>query len=1011
MAILHGNWLINSDNNSYFFVWGETWRSLSLSSQDIHPFVMSESELLDFLLKYDLSLDNLSFSEENILLPNQFPISQIQSDSDLKLQSWMINGIVLNPLQTIKFLQTLPLTDEHFLGGDLKFWIQVYRWSLDLIARCKFLPNLIQKDNQIISRWQPLLDSSLDQARLAKFSQNIPLICLSYNHSEPQGLILNFLSEIIDSNIRLWSQNQTIPKTDPLINNWFKRLSSKNNILETSPSVKRLQSVLNNWITPIQDYVISDDSSQTKGITEKLFRTCFILKPPAENQADWQLEYVLQAIDKPDFIIDNQIIWQHPVNSLKYENKIIENPQETFLKGLGLGAKIYPVILDSLNESQPEYCILNPVEAYQFIQGISWKLQDHGLGVIIPESLAQSRNDRKRLGLKISATTEEKTAGLGLQSLLKFQWELAIGDQTISVEKFKEIVELKTPFVQVNGEWLALQPTDIKSAKEFLAKPQTIISLSLEDALRLSTGDTKTIEKLPIVSFETSGVLENFISNLTDNRKIELIEIPETFKGELRPYQLRGVSWLNFMVKWGLGACLADDMGLGKTIQLITFILHLKVGEKLDKPVLIICPTSVLGNWEKEIKKFAPNLQVLQHYGTNRPKNQEFLKAIKNQDIVITSYALVTRDIVTLNQVEWTGIILDEAQNIKNYEAKQAQNIRKLKGDFRIALTGTPVENRLTELWSILDFLNPDYLGTKQFFQRRFALPIEKYGDKDSVKILRSLVQPFILRRLKTDKSIIQDLPEKQEMNIFCGLTTEQATIYQKLVEESLQDIDQSEGIQRHGMILSLLMKLKQICNHPAHFLKEKNFKSGNRSGKLQRLEEMLLELVGVGDRALIFTQFAEFGKLLQPYLQEKLGEEILFLYGGTKKQQREEMIERFQNDPQGPKIFILSLKAGGTGLNLTRANHVFHYDRWWNPAVENQATDRVFRIGQKRNVQVHKFICTGTLEEKINDLIESKKSLADQTINSGENWLTEMDTEQLRNLLLLDRGAMIIDN
>ncbi|HEY9703895.1 MAG TPA: SNF2 helicase-associated domain-containing protein, partial [Allocoleopsis sp.] len=450
MAILHGNWLINSDNNSYFFVWGETWRKISHSAQDIHPFVMSESELLDFLLKYDLSLDNLSFSEENILLPNQFPISQIFSDSDLKLQSWKINGMVLNSVQTIKFLQALPLTDEQFLGGDLRFWTQVGRWSLDLIARCKFLPNLIQKDNYILSRWQPLLDSSLDQARLAKFSQTIPLICLSYinphpptpsptgegeyvvshnyknyyNHSEPQSLILNFLSEMIDTNIRLWSQNQAIPKTVPLINNWFKRLSSKNNILETSPSVKRLQSVLNNWMTPIQDYVINDDSSQGKGITEKLFRTCFILQPPGENQADWKLEYVLQAIDQPDFIIDNQTIWQNPVNSLNYHNRTIESPQETFLKGLGLGAKIYPVILESLNESQPEYCILNPVEAYQFIQGISWKLQDHGLGVIIPESLAQSRNDNKRLGLKISATTEEKTAGLGLQSLLKFQWEL-----------------------------------------------------------------------------------------------------------------------------------------------------------------------------------------------------------------------------------------------------------------------------------------------------------------------------------------------------------------------------------------------------------------------------------------------------------------------------------------------------------------------------------------------------------------------------------------------------------
>ena len=336
--------------------------------------------------------------------------------------------------------------------------------------------------------------------------------------------------------------------------------------------------------------------------------------------------------------------------------------------------------------------------------------------------------------------------------------------------------------------------------------------------------------------------------------------------------------------------------------------------------------------------------------------------------------------------------------------------MRQLDAQFRIALTGTPVENRLSELWSILDFLNPGYLGPRNFFQRRFAIPIERYGDTTSLQTLRSLAQPFILRRLKSDREIIQDLPEKQETTVFCGLSAEQAALYQQIVDKSLADIDAAEGIQRRGIILALLTKLKQLCNHPT-LLKHpepdhSTFES--RSGKLQRLEEMLEEAVAEGDRALIFTQFAEWGKLLKAHLEQRLGRETLFLYGGTSKKQREEMVDRFQQDPQGPRIFILSLKAGGVGLNLTRANHVFHFDRWWNPAVENQATDRVFRIGQTRNVQVHKFVCTGTLEERIHEMIESKKALAEQVIGAGESWLTELDTDQLRNLLLLDRSAVI---
>jgi len=585
---------------------------------------------------------------------------------------------------------------------------------------------------------------------------------------------------------------------------------------------------------------------------------------------------------------------------------------------------------------------------------------------------------------------------------------LAIGDKTISKKEFDRLMALKSPLVEVGGEWIALQPSEVRAAQAIFTESKDQMSLSVEDALRLSTGDTTTLAKLPVVNFEASGALQELITNLTGNQSIQPIEAPASFCGTLRPYQARGVSWLAFLERWGLGACLADDMGLGKTPQLIAFLLHLQEQEALVSPTLVVCPTSVLGNWEREVKKFGPTLKVIVHHGDKRLKGKAFARSVQDKQLVISSYPLVFRDSTTLEGVSWQGIVLDEAQNIKNPGAKQSKAVRELKAGFRIALTGTPVENRLSELWSILDFLNPGYLGNQQFFQRRFAMPIEKFGDRDSLQTLRSLVQPFILRRLKTDKEIIQDLPEKQEMNIFCGLSAEQATLYQKLVDESLVEIEATDGIKRRGLILTLLLRLKQVCNHPAQFLKEKKLGDSKRSGKLLRLQEMLEEAIEEGDRALIFTQFAEWGKLLQPYLKEQLGGETLFLYGATKKQQREEMIDRFQNDPEGPRILILSLKAGGTGLNLTRANHVFHVDRWWNPAVENQATDRAFRIGQTRNVQVHKFVCTGTLEERINEIMESKKQLAEQTVDAGEEWLTEMDTDQLRSLLLLDRNSVI---
>jgi len=1113
-----------------FFLWGETWRRITTESAkdgkvaeaDLllksHPFAMTPEELVEFLQgvqqKGLLKLPAIALpsqatettakrnrkskaapapaldittiwceqtlalpsyvTEEGVIVPHLSATPKL--DLDLFLHPWTVSGIWLSTTDAIACLNSLPLSsvdlEDSFMGGDLRFWSHITRWSLDLLARSKFLPGLeLQTDadpETAIASWQPLLDSGVDQIRLLQFSERMPAVCRMYQgikaegrsqkaegasksdgepesrddhipHSplstalkidfptEPQFLLQDFLRRLVDVQVRQVAKMNPLPVSTPSraggvrgatatkaapmiaspVQDWLQALGQDTKTFSVA-GLDSLQTSLQTWTAPLQ-----------LGRIETLFRTCLYLHPPEPQQKEWTLEYFLQAADQEDFLVDAPTIWNHPVERLNWRGRAIAQPQETLLMGLGLASRLFAPIEPSLQAPRPQFCTLTPMQAYEFLKSTAWRLQDSGLGVVVPASLASEGGWANRLGLKIQAETGKLQNGkrLGLQSLLNFRWELSIGGQTLSKEEFDRLVALNTPLVEINGEWVELRPQDIRAAQTFFASRKDQPALSLEDALRISTGDTQMIEKLPVVSFEASGALEELINTLSGRRTLEAIAAPSGFRGELRPYQARGVGWLSFLEQWNLGACLADDMGLGKTIQLIAFLLHLQEQNSLDHPTLLVCPTSVLGNWEREVKKFGPSLKVLQYHGDGRAKGKDFAKAVKGKHLVITSYALVQRDLKDLQTVSWQGVVLDEAQNIKNPEAKQSQAVRQLEAQFRIALTGTPVENRLSELWSILDFLNPGYLGPKNFFQRRFATPIERYGDTSSLKTLKSLVQPFILRRLKTDRDIIQDLPDKQEMAVFCGLSAEQASLYQHTVEKSLAEIDASEGIQRKGIILALLTKLKQICNHPDLFLKEAESKGQraegaqsfqDRSGKLKRLDEMVEELMAEGDRALIFTQFAEWGKLLQAHLERQTGREVLFLYGSTTKKQREEMVDRFQHDPQAPRLFILSLKAGGVGLNLTRANHVFHFDRWWNPAVENQATDRVFRIGQTRNVQVHKFVCSGTLEEKIHDLIESKKALAEQVVGAGENWLTELNTDQLRDLLLLDRSAII---
>jgi SNF2 family DNA or RNA helicase len=637
--------------------------------------------------------------------------------------------------------------------------------------------------------------------------------------------------------------------------------------------------------------------------------------------------------------------------------------------------------------------------AFRFLKETGPLLSGAGFGVLLPDWVRKAR-----LGLKLTTRSQSpggsSAAGsrFGLNDLVAFRYDLAVGDEALDPDELAELARLKIPLVRLRGQWVELDEAHLKAALRFLERNRAG-TMTAADALAAGLRGT---EEVPLVGVDADGWLGDLLSGQAD-RRLRPMAAPAGFTGTLRPYQERGLAWLSFLGDLGLGGILADDMGLGKTIQLLSLIA---AGARDLGPTLLVCPMSLVGNWQREAARFTPDLRVHVHHGADRLGGETLAAALADADLVITSYGVATRDRGALGQLTWARVVCDEAQNIKNHATKQAQAVRGLPAATRIALTGTPVENRLSELWSIMEFTSPGLLGSAEKFRERYAVPIERNASPDAAAALKRLTQPFMLRRLKTDKTIISDLPDKQEMKVWCNLTPEQASLYQATVTDMLARIDEAtDEISRRGLVLATMTKLKQVCNHPANLLADGSRLPG-RSGKLARLEEICDEIVAAGDKALCFTQYAEFGRMLRPHLAARLGCPVLFLHGGTTKKQRDAMVESFASLDE-PALFLLSLKAGGTGLNLTAASHVIHVDRWWNPAVEDQATDRAFRIGQQRNVQVRKFVCVGTVEERIDAMIEEKKALADQIIGTGEGWLTELSVADLRSVLSLSADAV----
>ncbi|GEC87956.1 DEAD/DEAH box helicase [Brevibacillus brevis] len=749
------------------------------------------------------------------------------------------------------------------------------------------------------------------------------------------------------------------------------------------------------------------------------FRTCLQIVEAEEHPNDWQLHVYLQNREEPDqlFLIEPHQLTAEGVVTARIPADWREH-WSRFLTDLAKCKEILPWQKDNQENQSRFLTRLTNEQAWIFLTSSSLQLVQAGIHVFLPAWWEQVRRVKPKLKAKITTSVgASRQSFLGVSQLMDFEWKLALGPVELSEEEFEELIKQKQRLLKIRGHWVQLTPDLFLQLQEALKKNQAKNGMSLRDVMRMHLAPTVEVEELPDDEFEfdTSLTVEvqlnqhlrELLNQLQETKRIPIMEQPSTFHGTLRNYQLEGSSWLFFLRRFGLGACLADDMGLGKTVQFITYLLHVKQHGPASTPSLLICPTSVIGNWQKELKRFAPSLHVMIHYGNDRQKKEAFLPAIKGADLVITSYALSHLDEQELGMVTWDTICLDEAQNIKNAYTKQASAVRDLKAWHRIALTGTPIENRLSELWSIFDFLNPGYLGSLGEFTQRFVHPIERDQDQQLINQVQRLIQPFLLRRVKTDPNIQLDLPDKNESKEYVPLTTEQGALYETAIQDMFDRMEKASPMERRGLILTTLTRLKQLCDHPALILNEiSTTDEASRSHKLERLLELVEDIRQKKERCLIFTQYIEMGNLLQRVLTREGYGPVYFLNGATKKEKRDEMIARFQDptlpDHERGAIFILSLRAGGTGLNLTEANHVIHVDRWWNPAVENQATDRAHRIGQQRNVHVYKFISLGTIEERIDEMMERKLSLSQQIVGTGESWITELSTEELRDLFTL---------
>jgi SNF2 family DNA or RNA helicase len=924
--------------------------------------------------------------------------------TDATLLAWTVPVVQLDAGAALAAIDE-PVADIRY-GASVGYLTELAAFARALVQRGRILPQLRRDAQGPIACWRPVLQGR-DVVAVTSLTSAMPPVCRAERGGhDPHDLVVSALGAMVDAAVRaalprtdLAPPRRGRPKRRPAVEDWLTALTAPDGRFDAEPDeLDALTRELRPW---------DDVGTGTVGPAKATFR---LSDAETETEADdgeasagssWRLEFLLQSTQDPSLLVGAEQAWNDDGSLRRW----LDRPQELLLTELGRASRIFPELAPALRTARPAELILDAEGAYRFLSATAAVLDEAGFGVLLPSWWDR----RRKLGLALSAHTPvdgvvSKTSKFGRNQLVKFRWELAVGDELLTQDEIAALAETKAPLVRLRGQWVAVDPEQLRRGLEFLARKPTGRK-TVADILALAASHPDDIDTpLQVTAVRADGWLGDLLSGAAA-QSLQPVEPPDGFTATLRPYQARGLAWLAFLSSLGLGSCLGDDMGLGKTVQLLATETLQRHHDPDAFPTLLLCPMSLVGNWQREAAKFAPGLRVYAHHGGARCHGDALAQLLPHTDLVVSTYTTTTRDIDELAGYEWNRVVLDEAQAVKNSLSRAAKAVRRLDARHRVALTGTPMENRLAELWSIMDFLNPGLLGSSELFRTRYAIPIERHGQTEPAERLRAVTRPYILRRVKTDPAIIDDLPEKIEIKQYCQLTTEQASLYQVVVDDMMDKIDNTKGIERRGNVLAAMAKLKQVCNHPAQLLHDHS-PVGRRSGKVIRLEEILDEILAEGDRVLCFTQFTEFAELLVPHLSARFGRDVAYLHGGTPKKRRDEMVAGFQSG-DGPSIFLLSLKAGGTGLNLTAANHVVHLDRWWNPAVENQATDRAFRIGQRRAVQVRKFICTGTLEEKIDQMIEEKKVLANLVVTDGEGWLTELSTRDLREVFALSEGAV----
>jgi hypothetical protein len=849
-------------------------------------------------------------------------------------------------------------------------------------------PQLARGGPSWFAFWGATLDDSL-QSELSGIAHALPAVCAEFFLGDKVAAANGLYPQLVDRIARdrlhaagVQMGNASRVGRSPALESFLSGLSAPDPELPATYSYATLAGRISRWV---------DDGLGE--IKEAHWKIGLHLD---EHSADGELvlELWLHAEDDPSLSLPVELLWQGGEDGFAFVRA--SDPYEDLAAQL---EQLAPVLAEhgiEFDEDEPWAVELGADEVESFLRELMPSLEALGVPVLLPSAWVRSS---RTLRANLKATSEYRPASglLSTAELATFDWRVAVGDVELSDEELHALAAAKTPVVRVAGRWHALRHGDVDRALKFLERRRS--GAGIVDLVRAVSGletDDYGLELGDVA-------LDQSLTDLLDgDARFKPLQTPAGMSLDLFPFQERGHGWLRLLGDLRIGAILADDMGLGKTVQAIAMLVSEReeYGRDAFGPTLVVCPMSVARQWVKEAERFAPGLRVYLHHGSDRLADEALLLAVQNVDVVVTSYDIVTRDLETLAQVSWDRLLMDEAQDVKNPATKRARSLRLLRARRRVAMTGTPIENHLGELWALMDILNPGLLGSREAFTRTFANPIQLGNDETALERLRSIVQPFILRRAKDAPEVELDLPPITVEKDYCRLTVEQASLYQATVDNWLPRVEAHEDrFGRRGAVLAMLGHLKQVCNHP-EMLVHTGAPLDGRSGKLERLVE-LLSAMPAGDKALVFTQYPSFDRLV-PYLAERLDRRVGFFHGRLNARQRDDLLTSFAAD-DGPSLLVISIRAGGRGLNLPAANHVFHFDRWWNPAVEQQATDRVHRLGQRKPVFVHSLICLGTLEERIDQLLDSKRELVAKVMaGRSEDWLGDLDLGAIRAAVAL---------